>query len=355
MHPGRSSAWIARTLGLCFLCELLASGSVCAQPTAIEARAQPGVVIGAKVGAGLGAPVNSFGLGYTLELELGYLLPLPAPVRHALQLFASGAYAGTTKLEGTTPPDMRLPADGVGHYTLLQRTASLTLGVLGRIPVPSERLAPYVAVGYRGYWLATESSGHVGASSFGPNTERAYEHALFGAAGLELFVGPGALLGELQLSYARHDAYVLRDAGVGGLRFMLGYRLIIGGPAGPSQGAEQTGPTVTASVPEPTREPPPPSASQEVSAADAAALQGHGQIRGNVRSFDGAPLRATVNVQPGDLSTSTDALGEFSLDVSPGRYHIKLEAQGYRAQERDAVVDENGITVLNVELKKKKK
>ena len=83
-----------------------------------------------------------------------------------------------------------------------------------------------------------------------------------------------------------------------------------------------------------------------------------GQIRGVVRSFGGAGLPATVHI----TRTSTDAGtggpwevvgedGHFELEVPPGRYLVVIEAAGYRSQSRRVTVEENGVTVLNADLR----
>jgi hypothetical protein len=50
---------------------------------------------------------------------------------------------------------------------------------------------------------------------------------------------------------------------------------------------------------------------------------------------------------------STDAQGYFEIDLPPGSYTVRLRAFGYVSQNRRIAVEENGVTVLNVELGKK--
>lgn len=76
------------------------------------------------------------------------------------------------------------------------------------------------------------------------------------------------------------------------------------------------------------------------------------QLRGLVRSFTGAPLRATIRIEPIGTEVKTDADGTFKIDVPPGAYTIVIESPGHAGQRRPARVEENGVTVLNVDLRR---
>jgi uncharacterized membrane protein len=76
-----------------------------------------------------------------------------------------------------------------------------------------------------------------------------------------------------------------------------------------------------------------------------------GQLRGLVRSFNGKPLAATVRIEPIGTEVKTDADGTFSVDVPPGAYEVSVSAPGHAAQKRPVHVEENGVTVLNADLR----
>ncbi len=76
-----------------------------------------------------------------------------------------------------------------------------------------------------------------------------------------------------------------------------------------------------------------------------------GQVRGAVRSAAGKPLAAEVTLLPLGTKVETAADGSFRVDVPPGAYQVVIEARGFAPQRRQIVVDENGVTVLNVELR----
>lgn len=75
-----------------------------------------------------------------------------------------------------------------------------------------------------------------------------------------------------------------------------------------------------------------------------------GQIRGTVRGFGGAPLNATIRIEPIGLMLSAARDGSFSIDVAPGRYEVLVTAPGYEPQQRVADVERDGVTVLPVDL-----
>jgi hypothetical protein len=79
-----------------------------------------------------------------------------------------------------------------------------------------------------------------------------------------------------------------------------------------------------------------------------------GQIRGSVRGFDGKPLPARIRVEPLGAQLQLDAEGNFELDVAPGEYRIVISAPGYQTQERPALVEHNGVTVILVELSRER-
>jgi hypothetical protein len=81
-----------------------------------------------------------------------------------------------------------------------------------------------------------------------------------------------------------------------------------------------------------------------------------GQLRGLVRSFRGSPVGADVVVRPVGRSTEEDrrlaaAGGQFTVDVEPGAYDVLIEAPGFEPQTRRVQVEDNGVTLLNVDLK----
>jgi hypothetical protein len=44
--------------------------------------------------------------------------------------------------------------------------------------------------------------------------------------------------------------------------------------------------------------------------------------------------------------------GRFELDVAPGVHEVRISARGYTTQVRRVRVEDNGVTLLNIDLKK---
>ncbi len=76
-----------------------------------------------------------------------------------------------------------------------------------------------------------------------------------------------------------------------------------------------------------------------------------GQLRGLVRSFNGKALVATIRVEPIGVEAKTDADGTFQIDVPPGAYEVVVAATGHAGQRRPVQVEENGVTILNADLR----
>ena len=335
-----------------------------------------GLVLGVKAGAGIGAPFNELGATFVGEIELGYALPLPEPVGRSFELFTAGAYLAPSSEGESGMPDSRLPGDGTFRYEVTQQAIVLTLGARYRLSLADDTIAPYIAAGGRMYLMRTRIEGEVSGQSLGTTEETASAFGLHAAGGVDFRLGPGAVLAEAQLGYAGLDSYVMRDTNFGALVLLVGYRFMpmerrtssrpeTVAPPEPAVEAspEPALPPAVESMAEPAPSPEPQATPAPATEADPAALattapvepaQGEGQIQGNIRAFDGSPLQATVTVYPGNHKASTNAEGGFELNLKPGRYTIRLRAYGYNSQNRAVVVHENGVTVLNAELRKKK-
>ena len=85
------------------------------------------------------------------------------------------------------------------------------------------------------------------------------------------------------------------------------------------------------------------------------ALPHRGQLRGLVRSFKGQGLEASVQIEPLGLEVHTNDEGRFEAEVEPGDYQVTVRSVGYRTQRRTARVEKDGVTILNVDLRKKRR
>jgi Carboxypeptidase regulatory-like domain len=75
------------------------------------------------------------------------------------------------------------------------------------------------------------------------------------------------------------------------------------------------------------------------------------QIRGVVRDFAGKPVAASVVIEPVGTTAVVRPDGGFELDVRPGTYDVVITAKGYAPQRRKVVVEPQGVTLLNVDLR----
>jgi hypothetical protein len=207
--------------------ELLEDDSDEGETDPLDERANIGLVAGLKLGAGFSQPFSKLGSSVVTELELGYLLPLPDPVGRSFQLFLTLQYAQPSVEGEIEQTDPRLPDDGIMKYNITQQQLVLTPGVLYRLPVGGELLRPYAALGARVYMMRTLIEAEAAGESFGDNEETATSVGFYGALGCDIFLGPGAILAELQLAYASLDGYVMRETNVGALNLAVGYRLIL--------------------------------------------------------------------------------------------------------------------------------
>ncbi len=186
-----------------------------------------GLVLAPKIGGGLGS-VFFDGLGATFSpsLEVGYLLPLPAPINRDIELFVEGAYAAPTTDQIVQGDDPRL-ADGSFHYTLTLHQWSLATGALYRIPVPLSWLRPTVSLAANTVFSRTVITGDAGDSDFATATEDAVDLGVVAAVGADFFVGPGAISVEVEGAWVPADRFVLRATSATAVGLVVGYRFFL--------------------------------------------------------------------------------------------------------------------------------
>ncbi|QQR89866.1 MAG: carboxypeptidase regulatory-like domain-containing protein [Myxococcales bacterium] len=76
------------------------------------------------------------------------------------------------------------------------------------------------------------------------------------------------------------------------------------------------------------------------------------QLRGLVRSYAGDALFATISIVPGTLELQTNETGAFETDIEPGVYDVSIKCEGYLKQTRRIKVEEGGVTILNIDMRK---
>jgi hypothetical protein len=61
---------------------------------------------------------------------------------------------------------------------------------------------------------------------------------------------------------------------------------------------------------------------------------------------------ASVAIEPGGTTASSDKDGKLSVDLPPGRYKITVTARGLAVQQLDVNIEQNGVAIKNIELHK---
>jgi uncharacterized membrane protein len=72
-----------------------------------------------------------------------------------------------------------------------------------------------------------------------------------------------------------------------------------------------------------------------------------------VRSYDGNPVEATVRIEPEGTEFTTGEDGTFEFELQPGTYTVSIRADGFYEQRRRVVLEEDGVTVLNADLRRR--
>ena len=75
-----------------------------------------------------------------------------------------------------------------------------------------------------------------------------------------------------------------------------------------------------------------------------------GVLRLTIQGRRGRTVNATIRIEPGGLSGQATG-GRFEAVVPPGRHTVIVEAAGYAEQRREIVVEDNGVTLLNISLR----
>lgn len=184
-----------------------------------------GLVISLKAGGGFNQILSPLGATFVGELELAYLFPFHD---RNLGIFVSGQFSMPGSAETITEPDPRLPPDNTWSYDISTLQAIITYGLIYRIPIPSDLVRPYIAAGGRTYLMETTSTGKsADGEDFGTNVETGIVWGGYGALGADFFLGPGALLFEVQFGYAPIDKTILQNSNAGSLNVALGYRIFL--------------------------------------------------------------------------------------------------------------------------------
>lgn len=183
-----------------------------------ETKPRGAFVVGAKVG-GL-APFDGLSPFVVGTLELGYVLP-----------WLNRGIAGLVDVSYTAPSatgeqaDPRVPG---GKYTwnLVQHELTIQPTILYRY-TGLGRLVPFVGIGARIYLMKSVVTGKAGTAPIGETDESSTQIGGAIPLGVELQIGPGALLGELLFEIGTLDHSITGNTHTGGGTLNVGYRFLL--------------------------------------------------------------------------------------------------------------------------------
>lgn len=183
------------------------------------AEAQPlGIEVAPKLGGML--PFARLSGTWNVDLELGWVSPL---LNHQLALVVDTGYAQPVHSQKLS--DARV-SGGSSEFTLTQRELNVFVGPKYFIAPTRAQLLPYVGAGVKVHLLQSKIVGDAAGSQFGQNSETKTQvgGALRGGLGYKL--GPGHLLGELELAYGGLDETITGKANVADAALQVGYLFI---------------------------------------------------------------------------------------------------------------------------------
>lgn len=179
---------------------------------------EPSFSAAAKAGGFFPQPFSELGTNLVIGLEGGWLPPVACRRLHV-----------AVALEYAQPPAEGRGSDpGVGGsyaWSLQQRELSLAALAAYRFDFFGERVVPYAGLGPRLILLETRANGAAAGEPFGEHVETSTELGLAVQAGADWRLGPGTVVGELQVGVSDLDHVTTGDVTGGALAVRVGYRL----------------------------------------------------------------------------------------------------------------------------------
>ena len=200
----------------------LATEARAQQPAAeaTHASATASVAVGARVGAIAPQPFNELGSFAIGGVEAGFILPA---LQRRLRVNAAFLYSQPPASGGGD--DMRL-SGGSYDWDLDQQMIILELSGVYHLVAPGSGMVPFVRAGGRVYMLDTGLGGASGeAAAFGTHQEAFTEVGFVLGGGVDLAVGPGTLVGEVDLGFSDMNEQLTGDANTGAFELTAGYRM----------------------------------------------------------------------------------------------------------------------------------
>lgn len=174
--------------------------------------------MGAKAGAL--ASFNGLGPNVTGALQLGYIFPW---LRRGLGLLVDVGYAAP--VTSGTENDARVDG-GSYSWSIVQKQLTIAPSAYYRY-TGLGRVIPYGGIGPRIYLLESVTDSGGAAPTILETRETSTKVGLGVHAGVDVLLGPGALLGELLFQWANLDHRQTGASNLAGLTAWIGYRFML--------------------------------------------------------------------------------------------------------------------------------
>ena len=206
---------LAITLAAC------AAAAPAAARADVAGESAPSLSVGARVGAIAPQPFSELGSFAIAGVEAAFLTPA---LDHRLQIGAALLYSRPPASGGAM--DSRLSGGGYA-WELDQQMIVLELAGAFRVGPPDASLVPYARAGARLYVLETALDGmSTDDATFGAHQEGASEVGFVVGGGVEAAVGPGRLVGQLDVGYSDMNVRLTGDTNAAAIEISAGYRLL---------------------------------------------------------------------------------------------------------------------------------
>ncbi|MBI5548054.1 MAG: hypothetical protein HY901_29590 [Deltaproteobacteria bacterium] len=195
--------------------------AVAGEPTEQPDQPQPAPaswLLAAKLGGTFPGIFGALSASPAAELEAGYFL--------GPRLLVDAAVAYSQPGHEATVADPRV-SSGSYSFSLVQRDLAFFAGSKLLFPIEASDLTPYASAGLRLHLVEQVVDGQAGGSAFGETREQgtSWGASLRGGAGWSL--GPGSLVGELELSWAAMERSVSGESDLAALGLSVGYQLAL--------------------------------------------------------------------------------------------------------------------------------
>lgn len=195
------------------------AGKAAAQEVEVHRSGSAAVTAGARVGLVAPQPFSDLGSFALFGVEGGYIIPA---LERRIQVGGAFYYTRPPASGGGT--DDRL-AGGTYEWDLKQQMFIVEVSGSFRFLPPGGTITPFGRLGARVYGLRTSLDGESGTDAdFGKHREGSTELGMVVGGGVDWVLGPGALVGQLDVGFSDLDEQLTGNTNTGALELSVGYR-----------------------------------------------------------------------------------------------------------------------------------